>query len=173
MTRRAKGKSEPAITASELKNAAALAGIETKAGKAAMKAEYRAAVSVASPWRHTESIDLDAHFEKSEPNACRWDYGVGVAQGGTELLVWVEPHPASSTGEVKRMAEKVLWLKGKLNLPAFAQLRRLTDATVAAGGRPYRWLHSGSLQIARGSKEARTLAMAGIDFPARQLRLPA
>ena len=172
MTRKAKGKSEQVKRASQFKNAAAVAGIETRAGKAAIKAEYRAAVSIASPWRHTESVDLDAHFEKSEPNASRWDYGIGVAHGDTELIVWVEPHPASSTGEVKRMVEKVLWLKGKLNLPAFAQLRRLTDATVKSKRSPYRWLHSGALQIARGSKEARTLAMAGIDFPARQLKLP-
>ncbi len=137
-----------------------------------MKAEYQAAVSMSSPWTHTESVDLDAHFENSEPSACRWDYGIGIRNNDTELVVWVEPHPASSTGEVKRLVEKVTWLRHKFELPEFEKLKNLTDATIAAHHSPYRWLHSGSLQIARGSKEARTLARAGIDFPARQLKLP-
>jgi hypothetical protein len=171
-SRRERKAGADARKSSQFKKAASVAGVEIHTGKSALKAEYRAAVLVASPWTHTESVDLDAHFERSEPNACRWDYGVGVAHGDAELIVWIEPHPASSTGEVKRLVEKLSWLKGKLESPAFAQLKRLTDATVNAGCSPYRWLHAGSLQIARGSKEARTLARAGIDFPVRRLMLP-
>lgn len=73
---------------------------------------------------------------------------------------------------MKRLVEKVTWLKGKLNTPAFKALKTLTKATVDKGHSPYRWLHSGSLQIARGSKEARALALAGVEFPARQVKLP-
>lgn len=173
MSRGGTDKRETATERSQFKQAALRAGIEPQSGKRAIKGEHRSAVSVSPPWTHTESVDLDAHFEKSEPNACRWDYGLGVGRDGAELVIWVEPHPASSTGEVKRLVEKVKWLKCKLRLPEFKQLKDLTDATTTEGHIPYRWLHSGSLQIIRGSKEARTLALAGIDFPARQVKLPA
>jgi hypothetical protein len=152
--------------------AAERAGVAARSGKGAIKAEYRAAIFATPPWTHTESIDLDAHFEHGEPNACRWDYGVGIKHGTVEFLVWVEPHPASSTGEVKRLVDKVNWLRTKLNTPAFKELSTLTDATVTAGYSAYRWLHAGALQIARGSKEARALARAGVGFPSRQIKMP-
>lgn len=172
MSRRGKTKAEKANRTSQVEKAASLAGIPAQSGKGAIKAEYRAAIVAMPPWTHTESIDLDAHFAKDEPQACRWDYGVGIQHDAVELLVWIEPHPASSTGEVKRVVGKVKWLREKLNSPAFRELSNLTDATVRKGHLAYRWLHAGSLQIARGSKEARALAQAGIAFPARQIKLP-
>lgn len=159
-------------TRSRFTNAAVLAGIASQAGKGAVKGEYRAAITLHESWSHTESVDLDTHFVDAEPNSARWDYGVGVKNGDAELAFWIEPHPASSTGEVKRLIEKVKWLKGKLNSPAFKQFRNLTDDTVQSGHIPYRWLHAGSLQIVRGSKEAKLLALAGIDLPCRHLKLP-
>lgn len=172
MNRDRKTKTGKADPTSQFEKAAALAGIATQSGKGAIKAEYRAAIVTTPPWTHTKSIDLDAHFAKDEPHACRWDYGAGIKQGAVELLVWIEPRPASSTGEVKRVVEKIKWLKEKLNSPAFRELSNLTDATVEKGHDAYRWLHAGSLQIVRGSKEARALAQAGIAFPSRQLKLP-
>lgn len=173
MSRTGKSKSENAGKSSQFKNAALRAGVEVQSGKGAIKGEYRAAISASSPWTHSESLDLDAHFENSEPRACRWDYGVGVQHGNAELVVWIEPHPASSTGEVKRIVEKVRWLKDKLDLPIFNELKALTEATVGKGHRPYRWLHAGSLRIAPGSKEARVLAQEGVEFPSRRIKLPA
>ncbi|CAB3775977.1 hypothetical protein LMG28138_00055 [Pararobbsia alpina] len=76
--------------------AATSAGVVPRAGKGALKAEYRAAVNVQEAWVNTESVDMDAHFVSSEPNSSRWDYGVGVKRGGVELAFWIEPHPASS-----------------------------------------------------------------------------
>jgi hypothetical protein len=172
MRRESKRRPNSTKESSQFGKAAARAGIAAQSGKGAIKAEYRATISTTPPWTHTECIDLDAHFEREEPNACRWDYGVGIKDGTAELLVWVEPHPASSTGEVKRLVDKVNWLRAKLNTPAFKELSSLTDATVSKGHSAYRWLHAGALQIARGSKEARALARAGIEFPTRQIKLP-
>lgn len=153
--------------------AASSAGVASRAGKGAMKAEYRAAVNVQEEWVHTASVDMDAHFVSSEPNSSRWDYGIGVKRSGEELAFWIEPHPASSTGEVKSLLAKLAWLKEKLDSPAFEELGDLTDDTRSAGYIPFRWLHSGSLQITRGSKEARALAQAGMELPSRYLKLPA
>ena len=81
MSRRGKVKTAQPKTRSQFDQAASLAGLEVHNGKAAIKGEYRAAISTSPPWAHTESIDLDAHFKESEPNACRWDYGVGIKRG--------------------------------------------------------------------------------------------
>jgi hypothetical protein len=158
--------------ASQFRKAATSAGIATQAGKGAIKAEYRGCIVARESWTHTESIDVDAHFLGAEPNAPRWDYGVGLKNGNTELAFWIEPHPASSTGEVKGVIAKILWLKTKLSLATFSHLRDLTEITRRAGHNPYQWLHAGSLQITRGSREARLLAQAGVAFPRRHIELP-
>ena len=157
---------------SKFGNAATSAGIQTHIGKRAVAAEYRDAVSLQAGWNHTESVDLDTHFVGSEPNASRWDYGVGVRRARTELVFWIEPHPASSTGEVKRLVEKVKWLKEKLESREFKLLSDLTDETSNQGYSPFCWIHSGTLRIIPNSKEAKMLAQHGIKAPTRRLELP-
>ena len=65
-------------------NAVAAAGLCGKPGKQAIKAEYRKQVKLKRPAGCTGSVDLDAHFEKIEPDANRWDYGVGFKKADAD-----------------------------------------------------------------------------------------
>ena len=91
------------------------------------------------------------------------------SEAGQELLVWLEAHPASSTGEVQKMLDKLAWLKAKLAQPDFDGLRTLEHKVSA-----YRWLAmTGAIRILPNSRrEARRLAQAGLSSPQRHVELP-
>ena len=155
--------------------AATRAGLTTHAGKRAVQGVYQRGVNVKAGFAHTQSIDLDAHFAAVEPHAMRWDYGLGLrTTAGVEMAVWLEPHPASSSSEVNRILSKLTWLKAKLDSASFSGLRALRDVAAQHGKFPYRWLvtQTGGISIAPNSKEAKRLALAGLDQPRRQVRLP-
>ena len=161
--------------ASSFVKAATKAGLATKPGKSAIEATYQAAVTLRAGFGHTHSIELDAHFATTEPEASRWDYGVGIrTDAGEEMAIWLEPHPASSSREIEKMLSKLAWLKAKLELKAFAELKALRDRALAHTDFPYRWLvtKTGGISIAPMSKEARQLAIAGLDQPRRYVQLP-
>lgn len=161
--------SRPAPPVSAFEQAAQIAGMQTQPGLGAVKAEYRAGVALRSGHRHTASLDMDASFLPAEPASPRWDYGIGIrSQTGQELLVWLEAHPASSTGEVQKMLDKLAWLKAKLAQPDFDGMRTLTPQ-----GSAYRWLAmTGAIRILPNSREARRLAQAGLSSPQRHVELP-
>jgi hypothetical protein len=142
-------------------------------GKQALKSSHREAVQLAAGASFSGSVDIDTHFEPTEGNTRRWDYGLGVL-AGKALAYWIEPHPASSTGEAKVMLEKLDWLRGKLGSASFEALLRMTEAALEASGEtPFRWVATtGEISINRGSREARLIAAKGLAFPARSLRLP-
>lgn len=167
-TRRQTG-ARPEPTPSDFERACRHAELTPQPGLSAVKGEYRPGVALKSGHRHTASIDLDACFLASEPTAARWDYGIGVrGESGQESLFWLEAHPASSTGEVQKMLDKLAWLKDKLNQPAFEHLRRLEHKVSA-----YRWLAmTGDIRILPNSVEARQLAKAGLSRPLRRVELP-
>lgn len=156
-------------TSSAFEQAARAAGLESHAGLGAIKGEYRTGVALKPGHRHTASIDMDASFLAAEPAASRWDYGIGISgETGQEGLIWLEAHPASSTGEVQKMLNKLAWLKTKLAQPAFDDLRRLEHKVSA-----YRWLAmTGAIRILPNSPEARRLAKAGLSQPQRRIELP-
>lgn len=157
---------------SQFASAAAKAGLPTQPGKGALDSAYRSMVE-ASAASLTASLDMDQAFLRSEPQAPRWDYGIGIAEAGDlEKAFWLEPHPASSTGEVQRMLAKLEWLKAKLSLPQFAELRQLTQRASADGNPVYIWLHSGANRISPHSREARLLASKGLSLPRRHVTLP-
>ncbi|MEY4909702.1 MAG: hypothetical protein RL260_3420 [Pseudomonadota bacterium] len=161
--------SRPARTDTAFEQASRIAGLVAQPGLGAVKAEYRAGVALRSGHRHTASLDLDAEFLATEPTSPRWDYGVGMrSEAGRELLVWLEAHPASSTGEVQKMLDKLAWLKAKLARPDFDGLRTLEHKVSA-----YRWLAmTGAIRILPNSREARRLAQAGLSSPQRHVELP-
>lgn len=154
----------------EFLDAATKAGLGGKAGKQAIKAEYRNQLDVAGSASFTGSVDVDEHFKKSEPTANRWDYGVGFSKGA-EFALWIEPHPASGSGEVSVMLRKLEWLQAKLKTPDFADLAALTAAAEERGEIPYRWLYSGKTSFRAGGKEARQLAQKGMKLPERNIRI--
>lgn len=145
----------------------AAAGLASEPGKGAVEGCYRGLIDAKmATTRFTGSVDMDAAFERAEGKANRWDYGLGArASGQPECAVWVEPHSAASTGEVKTMLAKLDWLQAKLAQPPFKPLKALTDACVAQGRRPYHWLASANVAIRPGSREANMLAARGMDLP--------
>lgn len=167
-TRRQTG-ARPEPTPSDFERACRHAELTPQPGLSAVKGEYRPGVALKSGHRHTASIDLDACFLASEPTAARWDYGIGLrGEADHESLVWLEAHPASSTGEVQKMLDKLAWLKQKLAQPAFGHLRCLEHQVSA-----YRWLAmTGAIRILPSSVEARRLAKAGLSPPQRRVELP-
>ncbi len=53
------------------------------------------------------SVNIDKCLEKLYPNDSRWDYVLGYKG----RIYYVEVHPAGSTGEVKNVIAKCVWLK--------------------------------------------------------------
>jgi hypothetical protein len=154
--------------------AAASAEITTLPGKGALHRDA-SAVECQAGWGWSHSVDLEAAYITSEPNAPRWDAGVGLRRidsDADELAVWIEPHPASSTGTVAEMLRKLEWLKAKLRLPAFAGFQALT-VRAQQGGSAFRWLaRTGTVRVRPGSREHRQLIKAGLGMPERRLSLP-
>lgn len=154
--------------------AASAAGLLPLGGKDAVEGSYRAQIIVSKGAQFTGSVDVDGHYSVAEPQSHRWDYGLGVAlSDGAEIACWVEPHPASSTGSVGTMLKKLDWLKAKLKTPPFRQLNAMTFKQ-SQGIQRFHWLLTpqGVCRITATSKEARTLAKAGLRMPARQITLP-
>lgn len=155
-------------------SAACDAGLLPQVGKEAVEGSYRAQIQVNKGGAFSGSVDVDGHFRAAEPQSHRWDYGIGVQlPNGQELVCWVEPHPASSTGQVSKMLEKLAWLKSKLDTPAFKKLKDMTQASGHTGS-PYFWLRtvSGECRISANSREARLLALHGMRMPTQQVTLP-
>ena len=172
-----KGKAERALQAapaggSPFQVAVVEAGLTPHGGKEAIEGSYRANIIAAKGCSFTGSVDVDAHFSASEGRSPRWDYGLGLQNAAGEAVAcWVEPHPASSTGEVAKMLAKLEWLKAKLNEPEFKALRRMTYASTSS---PFHWLltETGGCRISAGSADAKRLAKQGLRMPTRQVVLP-
>lgn len=154
----------------EFLDAANAAGLNGKDGKQAIKTKYRGQVSVKDNAEFSGSVDLDEHFKATEPNDNRWDYGVGF-NVGHEFALWIEPHPASSSGEIAVMIKKLEWLKAKLQTPDFQGLADLTRAAKEKGEIPFRWLYTGRMSFRRGSKQDKQLAQKGLKFPQRSIQV--
>ena len=156
---------------SAFEQAAGAAKLGTAAGKSAVDKRYRALIdSKDAKTRFTGSVDMDAAFSPTEPDAHRWDFGLGVqVPGQPECAIWVEPHSAASTGEVKTMLAKLDWLQGKLDQPEFRQLKALTDACAAQGHRRFHWMATARVGIRPGSREANMLAARGMNPPSTRV----
>lgn len=159
--------------ASEFSRACDVADVIHAVGKTAVHRTYRDGIVVAKGHGHTHSSDFDECHRVEHPQEHRWDYGLGISCGKSELAIWVEAHPASSTGEVSVMLAKLAWLQGLLKVRKYKALRDMTAATVSAGFLAYRWLaQTGTITVTPGSKEAKRLAAAGLAAPRRIVQLP-
>lgn len=174
MPKKKKEGSDGAADAAAFLAAAAQAGIDVRPGKSALHG-HAAAVECTAPWAWSRSVDLDAVFGAAEPNAAVWDAGVGLHRTDRafeEIVVWIEPHPASSTGTVGQMLNKLDWLKAKLSTVEFTGLRALTERSQRHGS-AFRWLaRTGRIRIRAGSREHRLLIKAGLGMPSRHLTVP-
>lgn len=163
---------------SAFQQAAEQAGLDCRAGLGAIAHQDRSQIKVAGGGRRfSGSLDLDGHYQAREPNATRWDYGVGVSLGtdsretSDERAYWIEPHPASSTAEVARMLSKLDWLEAKLRQPEFGHLRQLTYPGERSLSPSFIWLYSGKNRIRPQSQEARQLQRRGLSLPQRMVEL--
>lgn len=174
MPRKKKEERGGAVDAQAFEAAAAQAGIATLPGKSALRSSAPA-VECASGWHWSRSVDLDVAFGAAEPNAAVWDAGIGLRRNGAafeEIVVWIEPHPASSTGTVRQMLSKLDWLKSKLRSAPFSGFRALTEKSQRQG-LAFRWLsRTGHIRIRAGSKEHRQLIRVGLGMPSRHLTVP-
>jgi hypothetical protein len=113
--------------------------------------------------RLTGSVNIDGALASVAPNANRWDYGIGLRRGGSEVAVWVEVHPASSK-HIDEVLRKLQWLRNFLQNHAPA-LGGLTQGD-------YYWLSTDApIAITPNSPQAKRLAKAGLIGPRRVLHL--
>ncbi|MDP3654864.1 MAG: hypothetical protein Q8R67_24655 [Rhodoferax sp.] len=158
---------------SEFESAATAAGLKVLPGKSAVKSQYQTGIAVGPGLSFTASVDIDLDCQAAEPQSNRWDYGLGLkTKKGEEFAVWVEPHPASSTGEVAKIFAKLDWLERKLAQPDFKGLNTLTQKSAQADIPRFHWLAmTGDIRIRAGSREAALLSKRGLRLPSRHLVL--
>jgi hypothetical protein len=120
-------------------------------------------ISCENPRQLTGSINVDHALQSAQPQANRWDYGIGLQRGENETAVWVEVHPASSAS-ISDMLNKLEWLKNWLRSEA-PELRKLT-------GDGFYWVSTeGPIAITPNSTYAKQLASVGLHGPMRVLNL--
>lgn len=172
-TKRSSSRKTAPASISQFEAGCKKAQVTHEIGKQAVGPAYSPQIEAVNG-KFTHSVDLDNHFKLAEPSSPRWDYGLGVKfVNGVEVAVWIEPHPASSTGEVNSMLAKLDWLESKLDSAPFSDLRALRDAARKQGVNPYRWqvTLTGAIRITPQSKEARKLAEAGLEMPNRHIKI--
>jgi len=137
-------------------------------GLQALKGGHRARVVCENSRRLTGSVDVDQALASRHPIDSRWDYGIGIQNPqGKERAIWVEVHPAA-TSNVTEVINKLRWLKNWLKTEA-PGLDRLTRGI--AGETGFYWVATSGVNIRKGSPQARQLAVAGLDFPRRQIQI--
>ncbi|TXT41350.1 MAG: hypothetical protein FD135_406 [Comamonadaceae bacterium] len=157
----------------QFESAATAAGLKAMPGKSAVKSQYQTGITCRPGLSFCASVDIDRDCQMAEPQANRWDYGLGLkTRKGDEFAVWVEPHPASSTGEVAKIIAKLDWLEQKLAQPNFKGLGALTQKSAQADMPRFHWLAmTGDIRIRPGSREAALLSKRGLRLPSRHLVL--
>lgn len=109
----------------------------------------------------TGSVDVDSALALAQPQASRWDYGVGIRRQHGEVALWIEVHPASSNS-VEDVLKKLQWLKAWLKSDA-TDLARMTKS--------YHWVATGRVAWSANSPQRRKLAAAGLQFSGSPLKI--
>jgi hypothetical protein len=134
-----------------------------KPGMQALKSADARCVTCDDTRQLAGSVDVDTALSHDEPNATRWDYAIGVGRKGkSDFVTWIEVHPASSTGEVKVVLNKLDWLKrwAEKNAPDLMELER-----------EFVWVATGRVAFSSSSKQRRLLAASGIKFSSCPYRI--
>jgi len=110
------------------------------------------------------SVDVDTALKATCPGDPRWDYAIGhrPANFATEIVYWVEIHPAS-TGEVNAVLQKLAWLKAWLRESA-PQLDALRRAFI--------WVSSGKTSFTLSSPQQKRIAQQGLQHKGRVFKIP-
>lgn len=129
-------------------------------GLQALKRGDAVHITCPQPRNLAGSVDVDSALGEIYPNEPRWDYAIGIKYNMTsDRVIWIEVHPASSTGEVNTVIAKLNWLKCWAN-DAAPDLLSLT--------REYVWVATGSVAFSQGSPQRKRLASEGIRFAGSQ-----
>lgn len=131
-------------------------------GLQALTVADRARIKCHNTRRLTGSIHLDAALQTREPNASRWDYGIGFRENGKEVAIWVEVHPADSA-HIDKVLAKLAWLKEWLRSRAQA-LRKISPGL-------FYWISTDRVHLTYNSPQARRLAKNGLQGPLKVLQL--
>lgn len=145
-----------------VRNCPALANV-LRPGLQALRSADRHHIACAKPQSLSGSVDVDSALSQAFSNESRWDYAIGVKQNhATDVVIWIEVHPASSTREVEKVIAKLSWLKSwsAENAP---DLKRLT--------RGYVWVTTGSVAFSASSPQRRRLAAAGVQFAGHRYKI--
>ena len=129
-------------------------------GLGALRQTDMAHVSAQRPREITGSADVDASLAAALPNAARWDYVVGRAQGNVQLVHWIEVHPASAGKHLREVERKLVWLMVWLRDNPLANYRR--DVV---------WIASGKSAFNARSPGIKALASKGCRFVGGHLHL--
>lgn len=127
-----------------------------RSGLRALRKGDRQKLSAAQTRRISGSADIDSALSSRFSQDPRWDYAIAwKAANQSELLHWVEVHPADGTGTIGEIEAKLAWLKGWLGNEG-SQLR------------PYRprfvWIASGRSAFQQNSPQLKKLVLAGVYF---------
>lgn len=116
-----------------------------------------AKVSLADNRLTSGSVDIDDQTKDLYHDDNRWDYAIGY----NDLTYFVEVHPAQ-TSEVDCVLKKLAWLKQWLRTKATGcpEQKRLND--LPKGIPSFIWVQSGKGAILAGSKQAKSIAVAGL-----------
>lgn len=129
-------------------------------GLGALKATDKSRISKKNSTKLAGSVDIDKALEPLQPNAHRWDYLVGVHEGGEICIHWIEVHPASSTGSITEVAAKMIWLVNWMKITPLVNYPR--DIV---------WVASGKSAFNGRSPELKKLASRGLRFAGSHLAL--
>lgn len=125
-------------------------------GLQALKRADAKHITCTKPGTLAGSVDVDSALYEIYPNEPRWDYAVGIKNDQTtDWTIWIEVHPASSTGEVNVVIAKLRWLKSWA-ADAAPELLSLT--------REYVWVATGSVAFSHASPQRKRLASEDIRF---------
>lgn len=107
----------------------------------------------------TGSVDIDSCLKKLYPNENRWDYVFGY----NKQIYYLEVHPAT-TGEVKKIVEKIKWLTSWIKSSA----KNLEDLMKQSS---FHWVSSGNTDPAfrKTNKYSRILSQNGLSIPRSKL----
>ncbi len=135
-----------------------------RAGLQALRAEDRPHIKAENTRKLTGSADIDAAYLAVQPNANRWDFGIGYQHTNreAEVIYWVETHTASDS-EVSVVIKKAQWLLGWL---------KTEGKLLAAFERDIYWVASGRTKFTPAATKLKQLALMGVKFAGSALHIP-
>ena len=132
-------------------------------GLQALRAEDKPHIEAEDTRKLRGSVDVDTALQRIEPQANRWDFGIGYQHSDRQrdVVYWTELHTASDS-EVRVVIAKAQWLLGWL---------KGDSKTLAAFERDIVWVSSGATSFTLTSPQKKQMAAAGLRHTGLKLRI--